>query len=205
MRVERDLHVHEPVTGPMQIDTLRGGVGGEQHPHFGLSRVVVELSDDPLALLGVEASVEHLDASSGVRPADTRRGEDLFEIVEGGPVLGEHNDPLVVPLALGEACLSDPVREPPRLRVGSAPPLVGHGPHLVQDRSGGIDVHGPGAHSRQQFLLAFGIDAVERVRGERQSLLLLFGHHLAVIRAVLHRGRCVAHHRLGDTAARRGV
>ena len=72
VRVERHLHVHKPVARPVQVDALGGGISRDQHPYFGLGRVVVELSNDPLACLGVEPAVEQLDPPSRRGPIGAR-------------------------------------------------------------------------------------------------------------------------------------
>ena len=202
VRVERHLHVDQPVTRPVQVDALRGRVGGEQHPHRGLVGVVVELADDPLPLVGVEASVEHLDPARHRGPITVRRRQHLVEVVERGPILRENDDPLVVPFSVGETDLTDPVHQPLRFGVCSAPAVIGPDPHLIQDRLSDIDAHRPCPHPCEQHLLLFAIDVGKRSRGQSQSLLLLVRHGIGVVGVVFEGGRGLLQRPLGGLAVR---
>ena len=109
---QRDLVVHQPVAVALQVDALGGGVGGERGCAPGeRSGVCLELGLDALALVGVHAAVEQRDAAR-------RRGRAAVSSCSqprlGVAVLGEDDDPLVVPPALAVASTSARLRRASR-------------------------------------------------------------------------------------------
>ena len=134
--VERDLHVDQPVALPVEVDPLGGRVGGQQDADLGGGRVVVELPDDPLPLVGSEAAVEHLHPIPHRRPVGVLGGEHLVQVVQRGPVLGEDDHPLVVPSPVRVADPADPVEKPLGLGVGAAVVLVCPFSELLEDFGG---------------------------------------------------------------------
>jgi hypothetical protein len=87
VRVPRQVVVDHQVRA-LQVDALAGGVGGQQHLHFG---VVLEGLLHLQALFAADAAV---DDDHGFLAAE-QRGDALLQIVEGVAVLGEDDQLLV--------------------------------------------------------------------------------------------------------------
>ena len=95
--VPRQVVVDHQV-GPLEVDALARGVGGEQHPHL---RVVLERLLRLHPLLAAHAAVDH---DHGLLAA--QQGRDAgFEVVERVAVLGE-DDELLVRRGLGRRDLA---------------------------------------------------------------------------------------------------
>ena len=90
---------------------------------------------------------------------------------------------------LGEADLADPIHQPLRLGVCSAPAIVGPDAHLVEDRLSHIDARRPRPHPCEHRLLLFVIDVGKRSRGQGKSLLLLVRHRIGVVSLVFEGGQ----------------
>ena len=84
-----DVEVDHPVAEEVEVDALRGHVGGDEEPNRGL--FLAEVLDDPLLLDVGQAAVEHLDLFS--LQAEVRR-QVLFEELQGLDALGEDDQPV---------------------------------------------------------------------------------------------------------------
>ena len=129
------------------------------------SGVVVELSDDPLALLGIEAPVEHLDPPGHGGPPGAWGCEYFVQVVERGPVLREDDDSLVVPLAVRETGRLDPIHEPSRPGVRPAVAFVGQRAHLVEDRRSRISAR---CRRRASQPASLASESRHRLQGRRR-------------------------------------
>ena len=97
VRVERDVEVDEPVAVVLEVDALAGGVGGEKDPHGRLGGILVESGTDQFAGLGIRAALDDLDAFILI----TLLAKDVAEPAQSVDVLGEDDEALVVPIAVG--------------------------------------------------------------------------------------------------------
>ena len=119
-RRERDLDVHHAVAVALQVDAFAGSVGGQEDAQGKAVGRVLELALDPLSGFCIHTAVQECEPL----PAEPAGSEQLLQPRLGVPVLGEHDDPLVVPMLA--RCVErrtgglQPVEQPQRLGVRSA-------------------------------------------------------------------------------------
>ncbi len=117
-----DLVVHQAMAVALQINALRGGIGGEQHPHRALLGRRLEGRLDPLALVVGHPAIQRQQA---VALGQALGSEQRLQPLLGCPILGKDNHPLVRPLAAGREFLLKPGQQRACLAVGAARGLLG--------------------------------------------------------------------------------
>ena len=116
--VPGDLDVDEPRTVVLQVDALRGGIGGEQNPHRRDLGAGLEGRLNPFALVRRHPAVEAQQALAAAQPGV---GQHLEQPALRVAILGEDDHPLGRPLAVGgEELRLQPADEFMGLLVGAA-------------------------------------------------------------------------------------
>lgn len=157
-RRKGDLDVDHPVAVLLEVDAFTRRVRRKEDAHGRAGRVGLEDRLRVLSLLGVHAAVKQRDAVSGEPGGRQQVQQPVLRV----PVLGEDDDPLVVPLSAGTAPLFE-LREQ-HLRLGVRSPGLAHGPF---------------PHFRQQPVLVRR-EGLHRSRRGGQCVLSCFGEILLV-------------------------
>jgi len=132
-RVPRDLPVEHPPAVQLEVDALRGGVGGHQDPHRRPGWTGLELGLRALTVVGVHAPVEGGDPLAPVA-AEPVGEEEVDQPLLGVPVLSEDDDPLVVPPASrGPAGGLEPLEEHVGPRVAAVAARLDPAAEAVED------------------------------------------------------------------------
>lgn len=114
----------------LQRDALRGGVGGQQHPHRELRRRLLPLALDPLPLLRAGRAIKQLHPP----PGDPAGGETLLQVALRGSVLRKDDHALITVGAGGADVLLYPIQQPRRARILADRGRLGPGEHLIENR-----------------------------------------------------------------------
>jgi len=112
--VPRDFVVNEAMAVALEVDAFTGGVGSEQDADARVLGIKLEGGFDALAVVGVLRAVEKFQP---VALFEAARGQVVVEPLLCVAVLGEDNDPLLVPLAIGPDNVFQPMHELVRLAV----------------------------------------------------------------------------------------